>query len=98
LSLTGFVFCGAALTEIDAIDRQQTGRWLNNRPGIHTCHFDDENKPCFNFGGCEVYKKLPPFILPCAITLTGNAASQVDRTSTLTAPPLLPSGAYFERD
>jgi hypothetical protein len=39
---------------IGNVDKQETGRWLNNELRIHTSHLDEESGPCFDLGGCEL--------------------------------------------
>ena len=84
---------GAALREIGAADRQETGRWLNNRAENSHPRFDDGSGPCSAFGACEVCRNSPPFIPQCTITSTRNATSTQDRISSSTGPLLWPSGA-----
>ena len=62
---------GAAMKVIGNADRQETGRWLNNRAEnsrprpdsglletMKRGRFDDENGRCFGSGACEVCKKF----------------------------------------
>lgn len=59
---------GAALKALNAIDKRQVGRWLNNRaenslcgPSVHTSHSDDGNERCLGSGRCEVCRNSPRF-------------------------------------
>jgi putative transposase len=52
---------GAVMKVIGNADKQDTGRWLNNRPRIRTCRFDDENGPCFASGEREPYRNSSPY-------------------------------------
>jgi len=78
----------ATLNELGADDRQETGRWLNNRAENSPCHSDDESGRCSGSGACEVCRNSPQ----SQITSTKNAASPADPSSRPTAPPLSPSG------
>ena len=69
---------GAALKEIGAADRQETGRWLNNGRRIRTCHSDDGNGRCSGSGACEVCRNSPPSTPPSPTTSTRNAASPAE--------------------
>lgn len=66
---------GATMKVIGNACKQETGRWLNNRGEIRTCHFDDESVPCSGSAACEVYRNSPPFILLSAIISTRSATS-----------------------
>ncbi len=88
---------GAALKEIDATDRQETGHWMTTGRRIHICLSNDENGQCSASGSCEVCGSSPPFTLLSTIDLIRNGASQLDPISNTTAPPLLLSGAISAR-
>ena len=78
----------AALRAVGVSDRQQTGRWLNNRaenslrgPSVHTCHSEGASEPCCGSGKVKVCRNLP-LSMPLSRTIsTRNARSTVDRIS-----------------
>ena len=84
---------GAALKDIGASDRQETGRWLNNRGRTRTCRSDYKSERCCGSGACEVCRNSPPSTPPSPITSTSTAASHPERSSSRTVPPLSLSGA-----
>ncbi len=60
----------AALREMGALEKQRTGRWLNNR--VENSHLlsDGVNAPCNVSGACEVCRNSPPSIPPYTTTST----------------------------
>lgn len=76
---------GAALKAISAGDRQETGRWLNNRAESTNLPFRRRKRA------------MQRFTLPSTIILICSEATQVDTTSSSTAPLLLLSGTVFAR-
>jgi putative transposase len=70
---------GAAMKEIGNADRQETGRWLNNR--IHTGHFEGGNGLCFASGGCEVCRNSPPSTLLFTTISTWSATFTANQIS-----------------
>ena len=49
---------GAAMKEIGGTDRQEVGRWLNNRAETHTSHSDDESGPGSDFRRMKTLQKF----------------------------------------
>jgi transposase-like protein len=88
---------GAAMKELGAADRQETGRWLNNRVENSYLPFRRRSRQCSAFGGCERCRSSPSSTRPSQTTSIRNAASPVDVISKPSAPPLSPSGAVFAR-
>ena len=88
---------GAALKQIGAADRQETGRWANNRAENSHLPFRRRERAMLRFRRMRSLQKFAQFTLPTIITLIRNAASQLDPISSSTAPPLSPSGVIFAR-
>ena len=80
---------GAAMKVIGCADRQETGRWLNNRAENSHQPFRRRERAMLRFRAlCEVCRNSPPFIRPSRIISTRSAASTAETISSLTAPPL----------
>ena len=88
---------GAAMKDIGNADRQNTGRWLNNR--IETSHlpFRRRERAMSASGAGEVCRNSPPSILQSTTCSIRSAASTADKISSATAPLLSPSGANSAR-
>ena len=96
---------GAAMKVIGNVDKQEIGRWKNNRAeNSHLpfrrreramLRFGGEKEGCCDSGVCEVCKNSSPFILQFTTILTRNDISTTDRISSSTAPPLSPNGGSF---
>jgi putative transposase len=67
----------AAMKEIGNVDKQETGRWLNNR--AKNSH--EESGPCFDLGGCELYRSSLPSTLLFTTISTKSAISTTDQIS-----------------
>ena len=101
--------CGAMKVGGNA-DRQETGHWKIIEPGIHThclavvClqatrrgRFDDENARCSGSAACEVCRNSSPYT-PQSTTISTKKDIYIHGSiSSLTAPPLSPSGANSVR-
>ncbi len=85
---------GAALKEIGAADRQETGRWLNNLAENSHRPFRRRERAMLRFRGM---RSSPPSLPPSTTISTRNAATRAGTHSTPTAPPLSPSGAVSAR-
>ena len=88
---------GAAMKEIGNAQSRKPVAGSTIELRIHTCRFDDENGPCNGSAACEVYRNSPPFMPLSATISIRNAPSTAETISSLTAPPLLPSGAISVR-
>jgi hypothetical protein len=100
---------GAAMKVAGNANRQETGRWENNRAenahslpdsGLLAMHergrFDDENAPCSGSAACDVYRNSP--LLPPSTTISTRSARSMAETISMPTEPLLsPSGAKFVR-
>jgi putative transposase len=86
---------GAALKEIGAADRQETGRWLNNRVENSHLPFRRREGPCCGSAACEVCRNSPPSTLQFTIIFIRNAAFQRDQISSSTALPFWLSGVVL---
>jgi putative transposase len=86
---------GAALKDIGAADRQETGPWAKIEQRIRTCRFDEENARYSASVACEVCRNSPPSIFKCTTISTRSATSTHDKTSSSAAPPLSSSGVNF---
>lgn len=84
---------GAAVKEIGAADRRETGRWLNNRSENSHLPFRRRKRAMLWFRACQPCGNLPRSTHPSSITSTRNAPSPADPSSRRSAPPLSPSGA-----
>ena len=74
---------GAALKEMDAERRQQTGRLKNSiAPRIHTCRSDEESGQCSASDACEVFRCSPPSTPLSPTISTRTAVSQADTISS----------------
>jgi len=84
---------GAAMKVIGNADRQETGRWLNNRAENSHLPFRRRERACCAFAECEVCRNSSPFMPRSTTISTRSAASTPDQTSSSTELLLLPSGA-----
>jgi putative transposase len=73
---------GAALKVIGNADRQETGRWLNNRSENSHQPFRRREWPCCALGGCEPCKNLSPSTPQSTIISTRSATFTTDQTSS----------------
>jgi len=89
---------GAALKVLNAIDKRETGLWLNNRvENSHQPFRRRESGRCSGSGRCEVCKHSPRFTAPCATTSTRNDTSHPGQYSRIAAPLHSLSGVSFAR-
>ncbi|WP_290770988.1 IS6 family transposase [Hoeflea sp.] len=88
---------GAALNELGIRDRQESGRWKNNRGRICTSRSEDGSGRCCISGECEVCKNSPLFTHRSSTISTRSAIYTADRISSLTAQLPSPSGATCAR-
>jgi transposase-like protein len=65
---------GAAMKVIGNVDKQETGRWLNNRA--------EESGPCFDLGGCELYRNSSPSTPQFTTISMRSATFTVDQISS----------------
>ena len=86
---------GAALKEIGSADRQETGRWLNNRAENSHLPFQRRERDMLRFRRMRSSQTSASL---SQNTSTTNAASRREAISNGTEPPLWPSGAVFARD
>ena len=85
---------GAALKDLGVSDRQETGRWLNNRGENSHLPFRRRERAMLRFRRMRsLQKNSPPSTPPSPTTSTASAASLAEPSSSRTAPPLLLSGA-----
>jgi hypothetical protein len=64
--------------------------WTNRKPAAgstieprtHTSHFDEESGPCFDLGGCELYRNSLPSTLLFTTISTQSAISTTDQISS----------------
>ncbi len=84
---------GAAMKVLGNAERQETGRWLNNRAENSHLPFRRRERAMLCF---RRMRSLQKFVtVQSTITSIRNAASQNETISSLTAPLLSPSGANF---
>jgi putative transposase len=101
---------GAALKGLGNADKQETGRWENNRAenshplpdsGLLAMHdkgpFRRRERAMQRFRACDVYRNSPPFMPPSTTISTRSARSAHATISRPTEPLLSPSGAKFVR-
>ena len=88
---------GAAMKDIGNADRQNTGRWLNNRIENSHLPFRRRERAMSASGAGEVCRNSPPSILQSTTFSIRSAASTADKISSATAPLLSPSGANSAR-
>ena len=82
---------GAALRELGISDRQETGRWTNNRAENSHQPFRRRERAMLRFRRMRTLQKFAS--VHASVTSTRNAPSPADRTSRPTASPLSLSGA-----
>ena len=74
---------GAAMKDIGNADRQETGRWLNNRAeNSHLPFPTARTRPCNGSGACEVCRNSPPFIhQPITISIRSDTFTHAQTSS-----------------
>ena len=88
---------GAAMKVIGNADRQETGRWLNNRAENSHLPFDDESGRCCACDEREPCRNSSPFIRQFTTISARNAIFTHAAISSSTAPLLSPSGVNSVR-
>lgn len=83
---------GAALKEIGAADRQETGRWLNNRAENSHLPFRRRERAMLRFRRMRSLQKFAAVHSSVHNHFNQTATSIHDKTSNSTVPPLSPSG------
>ena len=74
---------GAAMKEIGNADRQETGRWQNNRAeNSHQPFFEGEKGLCSALDGCELYRNSPPFTAQSTTISMRSATFTADQISS----------------
>lgn len=76
---------GAAMKEIGNVDKQETGRWVNNRAKNSHAPFRRRERPYLAFDACELYRNSSPCTLYSTTISTRSATFKPDQTSSLTA-------------
>ena len=85
----------AAMNTSGNAEKQETGRWLNNRAENSHRPFRRRERARLRFRQMRSRQKLPPSILQSIIISIKSAISTQAITSNSTAPLLWPSGANF---
>jgi putative transposase len=101
---------GAAMKVVGNANRQETGRWENNRAenahplpdsGLLANHekgpFRRRERACNGSAACDVYRNSPPFMPPSTPISTRSARFIAETISRPTEPLLSPSGAKYVR-
>ena len=83
---------GAAVDELGCQEKQEIGRWANNRWRTRTCHSDDGSERCSGSGGWAACRSSLRFTPTSTITSSWNAISSIDKPTRIDAPQLLRSG------
>ncbi len=89
---------GAALREIGAVDRQETGRWLNNRAENSHLPFRRRERAMLRFRRMRSLQKFAAVHASVFKSSIMNAASPAGTSSRRTEPPPSLSGAAFARN
>ena len=89
---------GAAMRELGVEDRQETGRWLNNRAENSHLPFRRRERAMLRFRRMRTLENSPQSMPRSTTSSTRNVASPADPSSRPTAAPLSLSGAVSWRD
>jgi putative transposase len=86
---------GAAMKVVGNADRQETGRWVNNRAENSHLPFRRRERAMLRFDRCDVCKSSLPSTLQSTTISIRNATSTHETISSSIEPPLLLSGANY---
>jgi transposase-like protein len=82
----------AALKEIGNADRQEVGRWANNRAENSHQPFRRRERAMLRFRRMKTLQKFTSATPQCTTTSTRSAISSAERSTKLDAQPPWPSG------
>ncbi len=87
--------CGAAMKVLGNAEKQETGRWLNNRSENSHQPFRRRERAMLRFRQMRTLQKFVAVHASVITISTLSARFTAGRISSPTAPPLSPSGANF---